>query len=268
MNNEVHAEDAVNHPASVGGAASTASPLTLREEHVLLMQEVTRRADMVLREADEGRSAEAQLRELLNYLHLEVLRQVSDTEWLLFRAAHRAANELARLRRDHLELRISIDALTQAAALASSDHGPSPMRMAAAIRDLLEQLQEHFTAEQRLLSTGDDTVPSTASLGSQPHDWYTLTERPVIDLDHLPGEHGIDAALGRLLRLAPHEQVVICSGSDPSPLWRRLSRADPGGYGLTYLERGPDRWRLEIVRRGPHSTPHPYPSTAGTSPEQ
>jgi uncharacterized protein (DUF2249 family) len=52
--------------------------------------------------------------------------------------------------------------------------------------------------------------------------------------------------------------VELRCSSDPSPLWQRLARADPGGYGLAYLERGPQRWRLQITRRTAHWTPHPH----------
>ena len=254
-----HAEHAVPRlmQADPQTTASADPPSTLGEEHALLMRELSSRAEMVLREADEGRWPQSQLRELLNYLHLEVLRQVTDTEWLLFRTTHRAPDELARLRRDHLELRLAIDVLTQAAATAGGADGPSPRQLSAATRDLLVQLDGHFTAEQQLLTTADGT-PSTASLGCRPHNWYPLTEGRVIDLDQLPGAQGIDAVLGRLLRLAPLEQVELRCSSDPSPLWQRLARTDPGGYGLAYLERGPRRWRLEITRRTAHSTPHPY----------
>src|SRR6185437_11807452 len=89
------AEPGVSAPAS-----------TLQEEHAVLRREVTSRAQAVLSETDEGRWPQQQLQELLNYLRLEVLQQVVDEEWLLFRAAHHAPDELARLRRDHLELRL------------------------------------------------------------------------------------------------------------------------------------------------------------------
>jgi uncharacterized protein (DUF2249 family) len=257
MNEVEHGQSGLQQP-DLQAAASTDTPSTLRQEHALLMREVNTRAEMVLREADEGRWPQSELRELLNYLHLEVLRQVTDTEWLLFRTAHRAPDELARLRRDHLELRLAIDVLTQAAATGGSADGPSPPQLAAATRDLLAQLDAHLTAEQQVLTTAGGAAPSTASLGSQPHEWYPLTEGPVIDLDQLPGEQGVDAALGRLIRLRPEEQVELRCSSDPSPLWQRLARADPGGYGLAYLERGPQRWRLQITRHTAHWTPHPH----------
>jgi uncharacterized protein (DUF2249 family) len=257
MNAAEHGGAGLEQP-DVPAATSTDAPSTLREEHALLMREVTTRAEMVLREADKGRWPQPELQELLNYLHLEVLRQVADTEWLLFRAAHRSPDELARLRRDHLELRLAIDVLTQAAATGGGADGPSPPQLAAATRDLLAQLDGHLAAEQQLLATAGGAAPSTASLGSQPHEWYSLIEGPVIDLDTLPGDQGVDAALSRLIRLEPEVQVELRCSSDPSPLWQRLARADPGGYGLAYLERGPHRWRLEITRRTAHWTPHPH----------
>ena len=59
---------------------------TLKGEHALMMGAVTSRTQTVTSAADAGRWPRAELRELLNYLHLEVLRQLVDEEWLLFRA--------------------------------------------------------------------------------------------------------------------------------------------------------------------------------------
>ena len=221
----------------------------------MLRREVTSRAQAVLSEAEEGRWPQQQLQELLNYLRLEVLQQIVDEEWLLFRAAHHAPDELARLRRDHLELRLAIDVLAQTAA-GDSGERLSPRQLSATTRDLLVQLEQHFAAEEELTGRGAG-APATASLGAQPHEWYSIIQAPVIDLDQLAGEQGVDAVLGRLLRLARSEQVEIRSGGDPSPLWQRLVRADPGGYGVEYLERGPGRWRVAITRRPEHWTPHP-----------
>lgn len=230
---------------------------SLQDEHALLIREVTTRVQAVTSDADEGRWPQTQLRELLNYLHLEVLRQLVDEEWLLFRVVRHAPDELARLPRDHLELRLAIEVLDQAAATGGGTEGLSPQQLSATTRDLLAQLDRHLAAEDELAIVGEG-APATASFGAQPHEWYALSEGPVIDLDKLPGEQGADAALARLLRLEPTERVEVCSSGDPSPLWQRLIAADPGGYGIDYLERGPKRWRVEITRRPAHSTPQPY----------
>lgn len=237
--------------------AQDARTASLKDEHALLMREVTARAQAVTSAADEGHWPETQLRELLNYLHLEVLRQVVEEEWLLFRAVRHASEDLARLRREHLELRLAIEVLDQAVATGSKPGGLSSAQLSATTQDLVAQLAAHMTAEDDLASAGE-TPPATSSLGAQPHEWYALIESPVVDLDQLPGQQGADAALGRLLRLKPSEQVEIRSTVDPSPMFQRLTAADPGGYGITYLERGPQHWRVQLTRRGAHSTLQPY----------
>jgi uncharacterized protein (DUF2249 family) len=71
----------------------------------------------------------------------------------------------------------------------------------------------------------------------------------VIDLANLPGPRGIEVVLGRLLRMERGERIEVRAAIDPRPLWRRLAAADPDGYGVTYLQRGPQRWSVEIERR-------------------
>ena len=237
------------------GKPATATPGTLKDEHAVLMREVRARAQALLTVTDEGRWPTAELQELLNYLRLEVLQQVVDEEWLLFRIAHHAPHELARLRREHLELRLATETLATAAATAGGDGALTNRQLSAITHDLLTQLEDHLAAEEKLTTDAGAAMPTTVSLGAQPHEWYALTEGPVIHLDELPGEQGVDAALGRLLRLQRTEQVEIRSSSDPSPLWQRLVATDPGGYGVEYLERGPLLWRVQITRRPEHWTP-------------
>lgn len=218
----------------------------LAGEHAVLRQAVHARAEPVLRGADAGSWPAPELTELVNYLQLEVLRQIADEEWLLFRTARTASNELAALRRDHLELRLSVERLTEAATARANF---TTAQLAAATRDLLGELEEHLRAEEHQLAAAGQQPASTASLGSQPHEWYALTEGPMVDLDQLPGPTGADAVFDRLLRLRPDEQVSIASGTDPSPLCRRLSYADPGGYRMALLRKGPPRWEIEIAKR-------------------
>ena len=229
------------------GARSDQVAASLAEEHAVLRQAVHARAEPVVRAAEAGNWPTTELSELVNYLQLEVLRQITDEEWLLFRNARQASDELAALRRDHLELRLTVDRMTEAATARSTF---TAAQLAVVTRDLLEQLDAHLSAEEQQLSTAGNVPASTTSLGSQPHEWYALTEGPVIDLDRLPRPDGADAVFDRLLRLRPEEQVTIASNTDPSPLSRRLSYADPGGYGVTLIREGP-RWEMEIIKRRP-----------------
>jgi len=229
--------------AGVGPAAGT--PTTLTAEHALLLDAVTARSTDLLAEADQGRWPQRELQQLLDYLHLEVLRQVVDEEWLLFRNSHHDPEHLAQLRQDHLELRRVIETL---AAAAASPGQQSPDQLAATTRDLLTKLRLHVDAEEQLLCA-EVEPPSTSAMGGTPHTWFELTDGPLLDLDNLPGPQGVDAVLGRMLRLRAGEQVELLAGSDPMPIWRRLATSDPGGYGFTYLQNGPPQWRVQITRR-------------------
>ena len=218
---------------------------SLAEEHAVLRQAVYAGAEPVVRAAEVGNWPTTELSELVNYLQLEVLRQITDEEWLLFSNAGQAGDELAALRRDHLELRLTVDRMTEAATARSTF---TAAQLAAVTRDLLEQLDAHLDAEEQQLTIAGNIPASTTSRGSQPHEWYALTEGAVIDLDRMPRPDGADAVFDRLLRLRPDEQVTIASNTDPSPLSRRLSYANPGGYGVALTRKGP-RWEMEIVKR-------------------
>jgi len=226
-------------------AGSRPPALTLRDEHDLLLREVTARAEGVLSEADAGRWPRQQLHVLLDYLYLELLRHIVDEEWLLFRMSHHGPEDLAPLRQDHLDLRGTIEEL---ADMAGRGVDGSATELSRTTRNLLVRLEDHIRAEHDLLITHDE-APSTARLGSRPHAWYDLTEGPVVDLADLPGPLGVDAVMSRLLRLRAGEQVELRANADPAPIWRRLAMDDPGGYGFSYLARGPAQWRVRITRR-------------------
>ena len=116
----------------------------------------------------------------------------------------------------------------------------------------------HFHAGQALLAAASTPgkAPATARLGGHPHEWYPLTEGPVIDLDALPAGQAVDAAVHRLLRLRRGKQVELHASTDPHLVWRQLDVLSPGGYGFAYLQDGPDRWRMQVTRRLADCTPH------------
>ena len=84
-------------------------PLTLAEEHVLLLCQVTARAREVLTVATGGRWPVAELASLVGYIRAEVMRQVSDEECLLFPASANPA--AAGLARGHARLRAGAELL-------------------------------------------------------------------------------------------------------------------------------------------------------------
>jgi uncharacterized protein (DUF2249 family) len=231
-------------PESV--SATARPPLTLAEEHVLLLWQVTARADELLTAAAHGQWPGAELAALARYAQAEVLRQASDEETLLFPAA--PAREMTGMARDHARLRSATDLLARVAA------GEQPMsvgQVAVAARDFVAQLERHLQAEENLLASGraPQGVPGTVTLSGRSHEWYPLTEGPVVDLDALPRDQAVAAAVDRLLRMRRGEQVELQSSTDLNPVWREISELGLGGYQFTVVQDGPPRWRMQVARR-------------------
>ena len=231
-------------PGSAGLAARP--PLTLAEEHVLLLWQVTASAEKLLTATEHGRWPGAELAALAGYAQAEVLRQVSDEETLLFPAV--PAQTAAGLARDHVRLRSAAELLARAAA---GEQPMSPAQLAAAVRDFAVQLERHLRNEDDLLASGraPQDAPGTVHLGGHPHEWYPLTEGPEVDLDALPAGQAVAAATDRLLRMRRGEQVELQWSTDLNPVWREMNKLSPDGYRFTVLQDGPVRWRMRVTRR-------------------
>ena len=48
--------------------------------------------------------------------------------------------------------------------------------------------------------------------------------------------------------LAPGKGFVLINDHDPKPLYYQLEAEHPRQFSWTYLERGPEVWRVEIAR--------------------
>ncbi len=228
------------------GVALASQPPGLADEHGQLLRQVTARAEDLMAAAAGGRWPAPELEALVGYLRSEILRQVTDEEILLF-PAYGAPRERGQLVHDHARLRAGVEMLE----LAAANGGRSPAMLASAVTDLLQQLEAHLAAEETILAAsgrrGD--APATTTLGARPHEWYPLTEGTVLDLDALPPDQAVAAAVQRLLRLGPGEHVELRSASDPLLVWRRTNELAPRRCRFTYLENGPSRWRVQVNRR-------------------
>jgi uncharacterized protein (DUF2249 family) len=229
-------------PADADGGG----PLTLAEEHVLLLWQVAARAAELLTAAADGRWPGAELAALADYAQAELLSQVSDEEALLFPAV--PAQQVTALARDHVRLRSAADLLARAAA---GELPMSPGQLAAVARDFVDQLERHLRSEENLLQSerAHRAVPGTAALGGHRHEWYPLTEGPVADLDAIPPRQAVSAAVDRLLRLRRGEQIELQASTSLDPVWQEISQLSPGGYQFVSLQDGPARWRMQVTRR-------------------
>ena len=72
-----------------------------------------------------------------------------------------------------------------------------------------------------------------------------------VELDARAVPHAIRHAtiFGALDSLAAGTALVLVAPHDPVPLLAQLEQRSPGGFEVSYLERGPEAWRLRLRRR-------------------
>jgi uncharacterized protein (DUF2249 family) len=164
------------------------------------------------------------------------------------KAAGLADERIRQLVEDHAQLRDATDALAIAGA-ADVPHRDAE-RLVAALEDLRVKLEQHLIDEQDVLSTATDSGIDPLRRPFRSHEWFSLTEGSIVDLDRLPREFALDAAIERLIRMRPGERLEVRSGNPLDPLEHLFERRGmPGEYGWAYLDEGPERWRATITRR-------------------
>jgi uncharacterized protein (DUF2249 family)/hemerythrin-like domain-containing protein len=235
---------------SAAGSDHAAAQRRLADEHAVLLTEVRGREAGARAALGAGRWPGQEIQGLVDYLRYEVLDQAVTEERLLFPLTERgfADSRIHRLVDDHVQLRDLTHRLASAAAATGADREPT--ELVALLGALDEFLDRHMRAEEELLSTTASGVESLRR-PFRCHLWFPLTEGPEFDLDDLPPEFAIRAALERFARLRPRERLVVSSGTSLDPLWSLVSSGRPGEYGWVYLEEGPERWSAELTRRAP-----------------
>jgi uncharacterized protein (DUF2249 family) len=93
-------------------------------------------------------------------------------------------------------------------------------------------------------ATAVATAPRTCTCGE--HDSDT---DPELDARAVP--HAIRHAtiFGALDGVSPGGAMVLIAPHDPVPLLAQIEQRDPGAFEISYLERGPEAWRLRFARR-------------------
>lgn len=210
--------------------------LTLRDQHALLLQQVASRAEEVLAACDAGQWPDSQVQHLVAYLRAELLVHAAEEERSLF-PGDLTTPGFDQLGLDHARLH----ELTEAIAATAANR--SATTVAFLVRDLLDVLERHVDAEEKLLGHAPALADIEQRRGGAP------TEGPVINIDLLPHDQATDLVIDRLLRLRPGQWVEIHSSRNLDLIWLRMDRIDPGGYGFAYLQDGPDHWCAQVKRR-------------------
>jgi uncharacterized protein (DUF2249 family) len=76
-----------------------------------------------------------------------------------------------------------------------------------------------------------------------------------LDVCSLPRAQKHPTIFRLLEELSLGETLRISNDHDPQPLRLALERSGPGAFAWEYLERGPDRWRVDIRKIGSGGVP-------------
>ncbi|MGH3507650.1 MAG: DUF2249 domain-containing protein [Nocardioidaceae bacterium] len=253
----IAAERVEQHHAEMAGALDT------------LVRRVM--ADAASRSDDDS----ARMR-LADWCRTELLPHAAAEETTLYAAA-----------RDLDRTRLLVEAMTEehrviAGLVAELEQAPDAVRAAASARALQVLFETHLAKENdrilpalvsspdtsvaQLLSgmheilgggehhTADDHAPHTVSSSHGEHGCgcghAETDELPELDARAVP--HAIRHAtiFGALEAVSPGGGMVLIAPHDPVPLLTQLEERSPGRFAISYIEQGPQTWRLRFTRRG------------------
>jgi uncharacterized protein (DUF2249 family)/quercetin dioxygenase-like cupin family protein len=118
-----------------------------------------------------------------------------------------------------------------------------------------------YSGEAETLADSTDSVAAASSATHQ-HGAAGACECGVVDepvfpeLDVRAVPHAIRHAtvFGALDAIAPGGGLVLVAPHDPLPLLAQIEQRSPGRFGVSYLQRGPDDWRLQLTNTGSGAT--------------
>lgn len=71
---------------------------------------------------------------------------------------------------------------------------------------------------------------------------------PELDVQTIPHAVRHAAIFGALDALSPGSGIVLSATHDPVPLLTQLQQRHPDAFEVHYLDRGPERWRIRLLR--------------------
>lgn len=258
-------------PPNTANAANTADATqaveALQAHHRRLTERLTHLADAVIAAAADGDAATEAVA-LFGWYRAELLPHIKSEEAAIYtRGREREASALlvqallaehARLRELFEELD-AVDDAAEAAAMAGAAKAvfvghvttenelllPALQRAAVDLADVLEAKPELAGGARREPEaiakvpepTGGSAPTIEAIAGTEDLDVRALSHQ---------ARHGI--ILGKMQALTDSGTLVLINDHDPLPLRYQADAMWPGEFEWTYLDEGPEEWRVAITR--------------------
>jgi len=252
--------------------ADAAAIETVRTHHAELAGGLAARVSALQRAARSGDNASPARTELVDWARAELLPHAAAEEAALYPAGRALAPAQMLVDAMLAEHRVLVDLVGQ----LSSGDAVQAVGAATALQVLFETHMQKEN-EQLLPALAEASGVSLGGLLAQMH--AALHEQQVIhgtadhtasahpaghscscgeqdpegapELDTRVIPHAIRHAtiFGALDAVRPGAAIVIAASHDPLPLLAQLEQRDPGAFEVSYLDRGPELWRLLFARR-------------------
>ncbi|QOV33486.1 DUF2249 domain-containing protein [Streptomyces ferrugineus] len=133
------------------------------------------------------------------------------------------------------------------------------VRLAALLADLRDMLARQKSATDGTAgaqaagtakdATGDATEESGGCGGGCGCGGEEEAEVPELDVRDVPHALRHATVFGALDAVPAGNAMVLVAPHDPLPLLAQIEQREPGRFGVEYLQRGPDAWRLRLSHR-------------------
>ncbi|TDC86306.1 DUF2249 domain-containing protein [Actinomadura sp. 7K507] len=241
----------------------------VKEHHAQLAGALTARADALVAAAARGTDADAEAARpgLVEWCRRELLPHAVAEEEALYPAARRRPEGRLLVQGMLGEHQVIVDLVDEIAAAAD------PVRAAAAARALSVVFQSHLEKENELVLPllGADPEVDVADLLAGMHDLLGAGRGsaeetggsgghgcgcgeedgpgyPELDARTIPHAIRHATVFGALDTVEPGGGLVLVAPHDPLPLLAQLQKRSPDTFTVSYRERGPEAWRLLLVR--------------------
>ena len=243
-----------------------------RRHHQALLQQLERHVEAV-----QGPQASEQAAQLARFLQEELLPHARAEERHLYAAVepllHRAGRATATMSVDHevlegyvRQVAQTIQQLARAAGGGEGAAEPARHQLARLAVELAAVLRLHIQKEERVylplveqgLSEGEqerllEAMHQEQRPGAEGHPGVAAT----LDVRPLPPARRHPLIFDTFDRLAVGQALELVNDHDPRPLYYQFAVERSGEFGWEYLERGPESWRVRIVRTAPPGSAAP-----------
>ena len=120
------------------------------------------------------------------------------------------------------------------------------------VSELLGGMHEHLGEDEH----DHSGVPGDAASAAEGHAHSCACGEqepaglPELDVRNVPHAIRHATVFGALDAVRPATGLVLVAPHDPLPLLAQIEQRAPGAFEVSYLERGPEAWRLQLLRHG------------------